>query len=72
MFASENVPTYYQSIRLTACVVKLTYVGAYEQTSGFMVGGINYSYQYGSETANNVEDAYYVQRAKTGDGLRVL
>jgi hypothetical protein len=68
---SDNIGTYYDKVRLTAAVIVITYLGSLDDSTGVMVGGLDYGYIAGSDkTIDNVEDGYYIQRSSPFEGLR--
>lgn len=67
----DSATNYYDSVRLTAAVIRLVYMGSLDEMSGILVGSLDYAYM-GTCTVESVEDGYYVQRSKTSEGLRLI
>lgn len=68
----DDIKNYYDHVRLNGCVVKITYMGSLEQMSGVLVCSIDYGYIAGQNNVDVVEDGYYVQRNRTGEGVRAI
>lgn len=68
----DDIPNFYDHVRVNGCVIKITYMGSLEQMSGVLVGSIDYGYIDGQNSVDVVEDGYYVQRNRTGEGIRCI
>ncbi len=68
----DEIPQYYNNVRLIGASIRLTYIGVAQNVSGLMVGCINYGYQMGHENVTVVEDGQYTQHRFTGDGMRCI
>jgi hypothetical protein len=69
---ADDVPDYYDHVRINGCVVRITYMGSLDQMSGVLVGSLDYGYIDGQNSVDVVEDGYYVQRNRTGEGIRCI
>lgn len=72
MVRADQINEWYDSVRLVAATIKLTYMGSNDEMSGVLVGSIDYGYNTTTPNVDRVEEANYVQRSKTVEGLRLI
>jgi hypothetical protein len=70
---ADEIATWYDAVRLVGAMIKLTYMGSNDEMSGVLVGSVDYGFNTITQpTVDRVEEANYVQRSKTVEGLRVI